>query len=55
MMPVEMIVDHCPEEGRYGDCFRACVASLMELPAEAVPHFCDGNPGWEVFNRKLYQ
>lgn len=23
-----------------GDCFRACVASVLELPLRAVPHFC---------------
>jgi hypothetical protein len=24
-----------------GDCFRACVASILELPYEEVPHFMD--------------
>jgi hypothetical protein len=26
-----------------GDCFRACVASIFELPLEAVPHFLEGS------------
>lgn len=43
MTPVESLIkDHNPAEGRYGDCFRACIASLLDLPAEEVPHFCDG-------------
>lgn len=40
MIPVfSSITDHNPEEGRVGDCHRACVASIMELPLESVPHF----------------
>jgi ribosomal protein S18 acetylase RimI-like enzyme len=30
-----------------GNCFQACVASILELPLEEVPHFCkDENPYW---------
>lgn len=37
-----------------GDCFRACVASVLELPIEEVPHFCSpavmaGGVGWWAF------
>lgn len=40
MIPVDQrILNHCPEEGRYGDCFRAVVASILELPYEEVPHW----------------
>lgn len=39
MIPVDQsIVNHCPAEGRYGDCFRACIASILELPIAVVPH-----------------
>jgi hypothetical protein len=50
-----MISKHDPANGSWGDCTRACVASILELPAEAVPHFCefgeeppgpDGNLPW---------
>jgi hypothetical protein len=27
------------ESNEYGDCIRACVASVFEIPAQAVPHF----------------
>lgn len=39
MKPVDMIVKHDPANGSWGDCTRACVASIFELPAEEVPHF----------------
>lgn len=42
MKPIRQIVPHKPDKGQIGDCFRACIASLLELPAEEVPHFCDG-------------
>ena len=36
-----MTVTHDPENGVRGDCFRCCIASLLELPAQAVPHVMD--------------
>lgn len=36
-----MIVDHNPAEGRWGDCFRCCIASLLDMKAEDVPHFME--------------
>lgn len=34
-----MIVKHDPDNGTWGDCTRACVASIFDLPAHEVPHF----------------
>jgi hypothetical protein len=42
MKPVDMIVKHDPANGQWGDCTRACIASIFELPAHEVPHFCEG-------------
>ena len=40
MTPVDQrVLDHDPARGRFGDCLRACVASVLELPYEAVPQF----------------
>jgi hypothetical protein len=39
MKPVDQAVLHEPESGRFGDCMRACVASLLEMECETVPHF----------------
>lgn len=42
MIPVKQQFRHFPEYGLWGDCHRACIASILELPLEEVPHFCDG-------------
>lgn len=41
MTPVMQTKPHDPPES-YGDCHRAAVASLLDLPIEVVPHFMDG-------------
>ena len=38
MIPVSCMTVHNPPES-YGDCLRACVASILELPSADVPHF----------------
>lgn len=48
MRPVPMQVPHWPARGLYGDCYRCCFASILELSAEEVPHFCHDAPGGEV-------
>lgn len=30
---------HNPEEGHYGDCWRTCIACLLDLKPDEVPHF----------------
>lgn len=30
--------------GTSGNCMAACLASILELPIEAVPNFCDAGP-----------
>lgn len=48
MTPIMCMVRHDPPNS-YGDCVRACIASLLSMPAEHVPHFfhddCDGVEG----------
>lgn len=29
---------HAPAEGIYGDCFRTCIACLLDVEPEALPH-----------------
>lgn len=51
MKPVTCTVKHNPPES-FGDCVRACVASILEMRAETVPHFADdGCNGDEMMNR----
>ena len=40
MIPVQQtVLKHDPDNGQHGDCFRACVCSLLELSIGEVPHF----------------
>lgn len=39
MKPVDQEFVNRPEIGQHGDCQRAVIASLLELPIEDVPHF----------------
>ena len=40
MIPVYQTAFGGPDSPTPGDCFRACVASILELPINEVPHFC---------------
>ena len=42
MTPHQQLIRHDPEEDRYGDCFRTCVACLLDLRPEEVPNWFDG-------------
>ncbi len=44
---------HDPSNGKYGDCQRAAIASILSLDVQQVPHFLDGDPSSEVFNARL--
>ncbi|MDB5541901.1 MAG: Bcep22 3 [Devosia sp.] len=40
MIPVDCSPNqHDPANGRWGDCYRACLASILELQTAQVPHF----------------
>lgn len=36
---------HLVENGVIGDCWRCCIAAVLGLPAEEVPHFGSGDDG----------
>jgi hypothetical protein len=47
MKPVDQEFVHRPDIGQHGDCQRAVIASLLELPITEVPHFlqdANGDP-----------
>lgn len=44
---------HDPENGVYGDCQRAIVASLLGLEMSEVPHFNEGGPDAYGFFERL--
>jgi hypothetical protein len=39
--PVKQRYKHDPDNGTWGDCHRAAIASLLDLPLDAVPHWAD--------------
>lgn len=39
MKPIDQEFIHNPSIGQFGDCTRAVLASILELPVEDVPHF----------------
>lgn len=41
MIPVDMTIVHNPPES-IGDCFPCCIASILEIPRNLVPHVYDG-------------
>lgn len=50
MTPEICLVKHNPPD-TYGDCVRACVASVLEMPAADVPHFYSDGDGEAAFDR----
>ena len=51
MTPVDQEFLHDPENGIHGDCMRACVASILNLPISEVPHFGEGDA---LHNAEIY-
>lgn len=43
---VDMTIMHDPPNA-IGNCFPACIASVLGLPLDDVPHFCEPVKGWE--------
>lgn len=50
MIPVICNVKNDPPHS-YGDCVRACVASIMHMESENVPHFYNDGDGDASFDR----
>ena len=44
---------HDPDNGIYGDCQRAVIASLLDLELSDVPHFGEDNPDAMEFHDRI--
>lgn len=54
MTPISQEFLHAPDLGTFGDCQRACIASLLDLPIAEVPHFLhDGTKDHVEFNQRI--
>jgi hypothetical protein len=51
LIPVDMTTKHEPPNS-IGDCFPCCIASILELPRESVPHVYEGD-GWTDTSGKV--
>jgi hypothetical protein len=47
MKPVHQTIFPTQEVPLRGNCFQAAIASLLELPLESVPHFCE-HDDWDA-------
>lgn len=47
----QLIVNHNEAAGQYGDCFRACVASILDVPISDVPHRYPDRSAWERYGQ----
>jgi len=55
MTPYTQLLEHDPDNGVYGDCYRTCIACLLDLFPRDVPHFLEKGPeskDWEEATRK---
>lgn len=41
MTPTHCRVKHDPANGQYGDCLRACIATILDLEPETMPNFAE--------------
>lgn len=53
MTPVMCSMKTDIEAGTYGDCMRACIATLMDLPSSDVPHFFHDDPDPNEAHRRI--
>lgn len=49
----EQLVPHDPDNGIYGDCYRATLATLLGVDTEQVPHFLHDNCDALTFNTRV--
>ncbi len=45
MLSQKQLIKHEPEKKQFGDCYRTCIASLLDMKAETVPHFMHDGDG----------
>lgn len=41
---LQAVRTHDPEAGLFGDCHRTCIAMILDVDRDEVPHFMDGVP-----------
>lgn len=55
MQRVDQTINGDGEEGRpVGNCWQACIASLLDMPIDQVPHFARDEPEWWFYKTCLF-
>lgn len=47
MTPQQQLIKHDPANGHYGDCYRTCVATILDVHPSIVPHCWTADGQWE--------
>lgn len=47
MTPHQQLIKHDPANGQYGDCYRTCVAIILDVHPSIVPHCWTADGQWE--------
>ena len=53
MTPHKQQIEHDPENGKYGDCLKTAIASVLELPLDVVPNFNGPGYTWSRQNNEV--
>lgn len=53
MIPVTQTKLHDPDNGVNGNCWRAAIASILEIGIDDIPHLEDAEYGWVDFHEFL--
>lgn len=53
MIPIKQKNLHDPDNGVWGDCHRAAIASIFEIAIEEIPNFGEGGPDENEFQRRV--
>lgn len=48
MTPHTQTILHNPAQGQLGDCWRTCIACLLDVKPEEVPHFAELDGNWRL-------
>ena len=55
MKPIKQKFLHRPEEGVFGDCHRAAMASILECAIDDVPHFAEDGCDGDTFAQRMLE
>ena len=55
MTPYKQLLNHAPDKGTWGDCYRTAVGCLLNVLPQEVPHFADDGVTSDECDEKLLE